>query len=211
MPAELERVNRVLDTLFERYAHECFTDEPFRVLVSTILSQRTTDANTHTAARRLLSEYSSAHELAMADVAHVEELIRAAGMFRIKARRLIEVAQILVSEYGGNVPDTEEGLLSLPGVGRKTANCVLAYGFGRDAIAVDTHVHRISNRLGIVSSSTPEQTERQLVERVQRRYWRCYNIVFVRFGQTICRPTRPRCGVCPVESMCPSSTTLDFV
>jgi len=206
MFAELERVNKVLDILFERYAHECFTDEPFRVLVSTILSQRTTDANTHAATKRLLSEYPSAHELAMADVAHVEELIRAAGMFRIKARRLIEVAHMLVSEYGGKVPDSEEELLSLPGVGRKTANCVLAYGFGRDAIAVDTHVHRISNRLGIVHSSTPEQTEGQLMERVQRRYWRCYNIVFVRFGQTICRPTRPRCGVCPVESMCPSST-----
>ena len=200
-----EQVVRVLDILFEQYAHECRTDDAFRVLVSTIISQRTTDANMLVASTRLLSEHPSAQSLARADARHVEQLIAPSGMFRVKARRLIEVARILVAEYGGGVPSTEEGLLALPGVGRKTANCVLAYAFGKDVVAVDTHVHRISNRLGIVHSRSPESTEEQIRQRVPKQYWRCYNIVFVRFGQQVCKPTTPRCEGCPVESMCPSS------
>jgi len=201
-------ITRVLDILFEHYAHECHTDEPFRVLVSTIISQRTTDANMLVASKRLLHECPDAESLAMADIGRVAELIKPSGVFRIKAERLVECARILVAKHGGDVPSTLDELLALPGVGRKTANCVLSYGFGEDAVAVDTHVHRISNRLGITHSNSVEKTEKQIKSHVPRRYWRCYNIVFVRFGQQVCRPTKPRCNVCPVAHMCPSSKLL---
>ncbi len=175
---------------------------PFRVLISTILSQRTRDENTTRAAENLFSRYRTPEELARADIDAVRRLIRPSGFYNVKARSIIRVSRQLLEEFGGRVPDDEEDLLKLHSVGRKTANCVLVYGFNKPAIPVDTHVHRISNRLGLVDTKRPEETEAQLVKTVPRRYWLDLNDLFVRFGQTTCRPIGPRCGSCTLRSVC---------
>lgn len=177
--------------------------EPFKILIGTILSHRTRDENTRIAVEKLFSAYHDVYELSKADPEKVKHLIRPAGFYRVKANRIVEVARILVGKYGGRVPDTLEQLLELPSVGRKTANCVLVYAFGKPAIPVDTHVHRISNRLGLVQTKTPEETEQELVKLVDRKYWFSLNELFVRFGQNICRPVAPLCHKCTLTERCP--------
>ncbi len=183
---------------------ESHSPDAFRVLIATVLSQRTRDEITDRASEKLFSKYSSAAPLANADVADIEELIREVGFYRMKAPRVKEIARIISNDLKGKVPDDMETLLSLPGVGRKTANCVLVYGFHKDAIAVDTHVHRISNRLGIVSTKTPEETEIRLREVLPKKYWGSINELLVRFGRETCRPVAPRCGVCVLFDLCPA-------
>lgn len=179
------------------------SSDPFRVLVATVLSQRTRDEVTERAAEKLFARYGTASALAHAGVGDIEKLIHEVGFYRVKAPRIREIARIISNEFRGKVPDDIAALLLLPGVGRKTANCVLAYGFDRDVIAVDTHVHRISNRLGLVSTNTPEETEAMLYEILPKRHWRYINELFVRFGQDICRPLAPRCGACTLYELCP--------
>jgi endonuclease III len=176
--------------------------DPFRILIGTILSQRTRDEKTSLATERLFGKFKGPKELAEAKEAEVRELIRPAGFYNMKAKSIIKVAKQIVGEFGGEVPSRMDDLLSLPSVGRKTANCVLVYGFDKPAIPVDTHVHRISNRLGLVETKTPEETEAQLVEKVPRRYWLELNDLFVRFGQTTCKPVGPRCGGCALRARC---------
>ena len=182
--------------------------DPFRILIGTILSQRTRDENTTRAVENLFSVYHTPEQLANADEARVKKLIRPSGFYNVKARSVIRVSKQLVSEFGGRVPRDMEDLLSLHSVGRKTANCVLVYAFGEPAIPVDTHVHRISNRLGLVSTKTPEQTEEMLVKTVPRRYWLEVNDLFVRFGQTVCKPVGPRCSECSLSRECPYFRTV---
>ena len=177
--------------------------DPFHVLIATVLSQRTRDEVTDRAADKLFSKYRTPEELACADVRDIENLIREVGFYRVKALRVKEIARIINNDYGGKVPADIEALLMLPGVGRKTANCVLVYGFGKDEIAVDTHVHRISNRLGLVSTKTPEETEEELRRVIPERHWKYVNELFVRFGQDICRPAGRKCDQCPVSELCP--------
>ena len=176
--------------------------DPFRVLISTILSQRTRDENTRKASSALFEVYSNAEELVEGDPEHIEELIKPAGFYKVKTRRIREVAAIISRKYRGTVPEDLEELLSLPGVGRKTANCVLVYAFNQPAIPVDTHVHRISNRIGLVETKNPEQTEMRLRETVDRRYWLDLNELFVRFGQEVCKPIGPRCSTCDLRDIC---------
>lgn len=178
------------------------SSDPFKVLIATVLSQRTRDEVTERASEKLFSKYSTASALAHADAGEIEKLIREVGFYRIKAPRVKEIARIISNDFKGRVPDSMEALLSLPGVGRKTANCVLVYGFGRDAIAVDTHVHRISNRLGLVSTGKPEETEARLYEVLPKKHWRHINELLVRFGQDICRPVAPKCGACLLADLC---------
>jgi len=150
-------------TLEDRYALRSFEGgNPYRVLIRTILSQRTRDENTDQASALLFSKFKSVHEIAQADVQDIEELIRPAGFYHVKARRIKEVSEILLNEFGGEVPESINELLILPGVGRKTANCVLVYGFNKPAICVDVHVHRISNRVGLVETKNPEQLKKHL-------------------------------------------------
>lgn len=178
--------------------------DPFRVLIATVLSQRTRDEVTDRASERLFTKYGTCRVLACADTGDIEELIRDVGFYRTKAPRVKEIARIIDNEFKGKVPSDIESLLLLPGVGRKTANCVLVYGFGMDAIAVDTHVHRISNRLGLVNTGTPEKTETELRRVLPKRHWKHINELLVRFGQDICRPVGPKCPLCPVSDICPS-------
>jgi endonuclease-3 len=176
--------------------------DPFRILIGTILSQRTRDERTTLATERLFGRFKGPEELARAKVSEVRELIKPAGFYNMKSKSIIKVAKQLVEEYGGEVPSDIDALMSLPSVGRKTANCVLVYGFDKPAIPVDTHVHRISNRLGLVETKTPEETEARLVETVPRRYWLRLNDLFVRFGQTTCKPVGPKCGECTLTARC---------
>lgn len=176
--------------------------DPFRVLIATVLSQRTRDPVTAIASSRLFSRYPDVKKLAKADTRVVSRLIRPVGFYKTKARRIKEISRILLDKHGGKVPEKMEELLDLPAVGRKTANCVLVYGFGKPAIPVDTHVHRISNRLGLVHTKTPEETEIELTRITDRRDWLELNEVFVKFGQSICRPIGPKCSTCILNSNC---------
>lgn len=176
--------------------------DPFRVLVGTIISLRTRDEVTLAASMRLLEAAPDATSLAAMDEARIAQLIYPAGFFRTKARHLRTIAGTLVSGFGSTVPRTMTELLTLPGVGRKTANLVLGLGHGVPAICVDVHVHRIPNRLGLISTRTPEQSEAALEELLPRHLWIRTNSTLVRFGQQICTPVSPWCSRCPVADEC---------
>src|SRR5271157_4621977 len=176
--------------------------DPFRILIGTILSHRTRDENTTRATENLFSRYKTPQEIAKAPPASVRRLIRPSGFYNMKTKNVIRVSKQLIQEFGGKVPDSEEELLKLHSVGRKTANCVLVYAFNKPAIPVDTHVHRISNRLGLVRTKKPEDTEQELVRTVPRRYWLELNDLFVRFGQTTCKPIGPKCASCTLRPWC---------
>ncbi len=177
-------------------------EDPFRILIGTILSQRTRDENTTKAVSNLFARYGNAEELAAADEEEVKKLIKPAGFYNVKAKSIIRVSRQVLEEFDGRVPDNIDDLLKLHSVGRKTANCVLVYGYNIPAIPVDTHVHRISNRLGLVETKRPDETEGELTKKVPRRYWLELNELFVRFGQTTCKPLGPRCEVCTLRPVC---------
>lgn len=198
-----ERVIEIYNRLNKIYdIREIEGSDPYRVLIRTILSQRTKDANTDKASSNLFSKYPTINDVVDAPTEDVEQLIRPAGFYRVKARRIQEVSRMLLDEYGGVVPDNLNELLKLPGVGRKTANCVLVFAFHEPAIPVDTHVHRISNRWGLVNTSKPEDTELELMDIVPRELWVDLNDVTVQFGQTICKPISPLCEKCPLDGLC---------
>lgn len=176
---------------------------PFEVLVSTLLSLRTKDEVTAAAAQRLLAVARTPQAMLRLTPEAIEKCIYPVGFYPTKARRLLSISRILLDCYGGRVPDTLEALTALPGVGRKTANLVLVEGFRIPAICVDTHVHRISNRVGYVQTRTPEQTEMALRKKLPKRHWVRYNELLVAFGQVMCRPVSPFCSRCPVADMCP--------
>jgi len=176
--------------------------DPFRILIGTILSHRTRDENTTKATENLFSMYKTPSQLANANPAIVRRLIKPAGFYNMKTTNIITASKQLVEQFGGIVPDNEEDLLKLRAVGRKTANCVLVYAFNKPAIPVDTHVHRISNRLGLVRTKKPEDTEMELVRTVPMKYWLELNDLFVRFGQTTCRPIGPHCSSCSLTGSC---------
>ncbi len=176
--------------------------DPFRVLISTVLSHRTKDPTTAAASSRLFTRYPNALKLSEANTRTISRLIKPVGFYKTKAKTVKRLAKIILGEYKGEVPDDMEELLKLPSVGRKTANCVLVYGFRRPAIPVDTHVHRIFNRLGVVKTESPEDTEMELIRVVDRRDWLTLNDVFVKFGQRVCKPTGPKCPICPLSDRC---------
>lgn len=176
---------------------------PFKHLVSAILSSRTRDENTIEATERLFEIIEGPEDLSKLSVDDIEGLIWGVGFYRVKARKLKELAGTLIRECNSRVPADYKRLVKLPGVGRKTANVVLANAFDSPAIAVDTHVHRISNRMGFVETDKPEDTEEKLKGIVPREYWVGLNRSFVGFGQTVCKPQRPLCGECPFEYCCP--------
>jgi endonuclease-3 len=180
-----------------------FSQDPFRVLVSTVLSLRTKDKVTLEASQRLLSKAPTPDALLKLSEEEIQVLIYPVGFYRVKAKNLKLISKELLEKFGGKVPKDRELLLKLPGVGRKTANLVLNLGFNIPAICVDTHVHRISNRLGWISTRTPEQTEYALMEILPQPYWIPINEVLVAYGQRVCTPQSPLCTTCPLEKECP--------
>lgn len=178
------------------------TRDPFRILVGTILSARTKDACTAGACVRLFARAATPEAIEALSVETIGQLIFPVGFYRTKARMLKRLPGVLRQRFGGRLPETVEALCELPGVGRKTANLVVALGFGKPAICVDVHVHRITNRLGLVATATPLETEMALRRLMPERYWRTWNSYLVAFGQMRCTPRRPRCEGCPLAAWC---------
>ena len=175
---------------------------PFSILIGTILSARTKDETTTKAVKALFLKYKNPKDLANAKIKDVEKIIRSIGFFHVKSKRIIEVSKIIHKKYKDKVPEDLDTLVQLPGVGRKTANCVLVYAFEKPAIPVDIHVHRISNRLGLVDTKNPEDTEQELMKKIDKKYWIDINDTFVMYGQNICKPISPMCDVCKITKSC---------
>lgn len=199
----MDKISRIISILENEIELDWFLvrGDPFRVLITTLLSQRTRDENTDKASKKLFSRFKTPEELSKAGVKEIEELIRESGFYKVKAKRIKEISKI-VADNGGKVPKDAGGLMELPGVGKKTANCVLVYAYGKPCIPVDTHVHRIPNRIGLVKTKTPEESERELMKIVPKGQWIKFNELFVKFGQRICKPVGPRCYECPIEKLC---------
>jgi endonuclease-3 len=176
--------------------------DSFKILIGTILSSRTRDEKTTKIVNNLFGRFKNAKELAEVDIDEIKTIIHSIGFYNVKAKRIKEVSQLIVEKFDGKVPDHIEGLLELPGVGRKTANCVLVYGFNKPAIPVDIHVHRISNRIGLVNTKTPEKTEIELSRIISKKYWTEVNHTFVMYGQNICLPIKPNCKICKLKKIC---------
>ena len=176
---------------------------PFYILISTVLSARNKDEMTIKATKKLFSVYKTPKQIAEAPLKKLEPLIKQSGFYKTKAKRIKEISKILLKKYKGKVPSTMEELVDLPGVGRKTAGCVLVYAFNKMAIPVDTHVHRISNRLGWVKTKNREDTEQALMKLIPRKYWMDVNEVLVIHGQTVCNPISPWCSKCQIRKLCP--------
>ncbi|MHB9292980.1 putative endonuclease III [Hollandina sp. SP2] len=196
-PAGLGSEEPAVSTVAEQYQRN-----PWAILVSTIISLRTKDAVTLTVSQTLLQKAPNPASLEALQVEEVARLLYPAGFYRTKAANLKKIAGILIEQYRHQVPATMEELLALPGVGRKTANLVLTEAFDLDGICVDIHVHRISNRLGWVASTHPEQTETALRAILPRKYWKGINSLLVLYGQRVCRPVSPFCSCCAIPSYC---------
>ena len=179
-------------------------EDPFQILIATLLSARTQDATTHAASTRLFRRARTPRAMAAIPVRELEQLIYPVSFYRNKARHLKTCCEMLLTRFGGRVPATLDELVSLPGVGRKTANLVMILAFkSRQNICVDTHVHRISNRLGWVQTTMPEETEQALYRAIEQRWWPLINLYLVTWGQNVCRPLSPRCGACAIAADCP--------
>lgn len=175
---------------------------PFQILISTLLSLRTKDETTALASKRLFPLAATPDEMLRLSEEEIIKAIYPVGFYRKKAKTILHICRELVDRYESRVPDTTEELLTLKGVGRKTANLVTALAYNRDEICVDTHVHRISNRLGYVRTSNPAETEYSLRKKLPRKYWSLYNTLMVTFGKNICRPISPLCSKCSVSRYC---------
>ncbi|MCX7703474.1 MAG: endonuclease III [Planctomycetota bacterium] len=198
-----EAVVRILSKRYQKSLVERVgRGSPYRILVATILSQRTRDETTERVAESFFRRFKSVWELDAANVGEIRNLIKSVGFSSQKAHNLKQTARILVEKYEGKVPDEEEKLKELPGVGQKTAGCILVYAFGKPALPVDTHVHRISNRLGWVKTKRPEETEKELKKVLKKDLWLPLNRIFVLFGREVCQPREPKCVLCPIKRFC---------
>lgn len=178
------------------------TDDPEKVLIATILSARTKDQTTATACKKLFAKINTVMDLEHISEKEIEQLIYPAGFYKTKAKHLKQLPAALTEKFNGKIPETVEELIQLPGVGRKTANLVVAVGFQKPGMCVDTHVHRITNRLGYVTTKNPLQTEMALRKKLPEKYWEKINSMLVAFGQHTCTPISPHCSRCPIRTYC---------
>ena len=208
MDGTIDKIIKILRESTEKWNEPIVTEltkqtrDPFKILISTIISLRTKDDVTREASKRLYGLAETPEEMLAISPEKIQEAIYPAGFYRNKVKTILHVCTILVDKYNGKVPDDLDELLTIKGVGRKTANLVLTMGYGKDGICVDTHVHRISNRLGYVSTKTPNETEFALREKLPRKYWIEYNDLLVTFGQNMCKPVSPLCSRCPIHNYC---------
>lgn len=202
-------IDKIVETLIEAkqprrefvQLMEEFQD-PYLVLIACILSLRTNDLTTYPATLRMLEIGREPKDFAYCDVEKLEKAIYPVGFYKNKARQIVELSKIIVEQLNNKVPDTIEDLIKFNGVGRKTANLVLAKGYNIPAICVDVHVHRICNRLGYVKTKNPEETEFALREKLPKKYWLDINTLLVTHGQNVCKPIKPKCDECPIAEFC---------
>lgn len=204
---EQERVNEILDLLDEHYREHKETfldhDNPWQLLVATILSAQCTDERVNQVTKKLFQRYKSVEDLANADIKELEKIIYSTGFYRNKAKNIIASAQMLVSDFDGEVPSEIESLIKLPGVGRKTANVIRGNIYNIPSIVVDTHVKRISNRLSLTKSQDPEKIEFELMDILPKEYWIQYNLQVIAHGRNICKARSPKCTECFINHLCP--------
>ena len=206
--SDLEKVIAILQKHYEEWDAPVVTlvaqhtNDPFKVLICAFLSTRTRDETTAKVCEKFFGRIGSPRDILEIPLDELEEILYPVGFYRNKAKQLKNLAKMLVEDFGGDVPKTLDDLLKLPGVGRKVANLVLADGYGIPAICVDTHVHRITNRWCLIKTKNPEETERKLAKILPKKFWIVINRLLVAFGQRICTPQRPKCGICPIERFC---------
>lgn len=215
-----ERLNReetreVIEILLRTYPDakaELNFSNPFELLVATILSAQTTDVQVNKVTGNLFKEYKTPEDFLKISEDELMEKIRSIGFYRNKSKNILATCKILVEKYGGKVPDTIDELMKLPGVGRKTANVVISNAFGKDAIAVDTHVFRVSNRIGIANSDDVLDTEKQLMESIEKNMWSKAHHLLIFHGRRICKARKPLCDKCPLTEYCLyyKKTTMDM-
>jgi len=187
-------------------------NSPYLVLISCILSLRTNDRTTYPATLRMLELGKTPEEIAKADLEELEKAIFPVGFYKNKAKQIIELSKIIVEKYNGKTPDSIDELVKFNGVGRKTANLVIARGFNKPAICVDIHVHRIFNRLGYIKTKTPDESEIELRKKLPVKFWIDINTLLVTHGQNVCKPIKPLCGICPIQKLCETGLkTLSIV
>lgn len=200
-----ENIKKILDILEQTYPDaECELNytNAFELLIATILSAQCTDVRVNKVTEELFKKYNKPEDFAKLSTAEISEEIKSCGLYKSKAQKIKETSVILCSNYGGEVPDKMEELVKLPGVGRKTANVVLSNAFGVDAIAVDTHVFRVSNRIGLVKTDTPEKTEFELMKVLPKKRWSKAHHLIIFHGRRICKARKPECNVCPIVEYC---------
>jgi len=202
------KVLKILKREYKKYKNPIVTEvaeetrDPFKILISTVLSLRTKDAVTREASKKLFKRAKKPEDILKLSEREIQRLIFPVGFYRTKAKNIKKISMELIDRFNGKVPDNIEELLSLPGVGRKTANLVVTLSFDKMGICVDTHVHRISNRFGYVKTKTPEATEIELRKKLPKKWWKEYNDILVTWGQNVCTPISPRCSQCPVYKYC---------
>jgi endonuclease-3 len=199
---KVKKTLSILNRQYPSFPMQKITKTPFKTLIATLLSQRARDDQTIKIAAELFSLADTPKKMVRLNVKRMHAILKPSGKYRQNAERIKKMSRILIKKYKSKVPNTEEELLSLPGVGRKTANILLVQTFGKNAIAVDTHVHRITNRLGWIRTETPVETEKALQNIIPKKYWKIVNRVFVRHGQTICTPQSPFCSKCKIFKFC---------
>ncbi len=202
MKKNIRRIILLLRKEVEETRPTVLHKEPFRILISTVLSQRTRDENTKVASKQLFSKYRTAKQLASASLKDIEKLIKPSGFYRVKARRVKEISRQVVERFGGKVPKTMKELLTLGGVGYKTAACVLVFGYGMPEIPVDIHVSTMSKRLGLTKEKDPNKIRLDLMKRIPKKYWLEINELMVKYGQRICLTRNPKCGICKLKKFC---------
>ena len=202
------KIFKLLEKNYPRAKTALVHGDPFQLVVATILSAQTTDAQVNRITKELFARAATPGQMAQLEPAQLEPYLRGCGLYRQKSRFLVEASRRIMDEYGGRVPERFADLVSLPGVGRKTANVILSSGFGRPALAVDTHVFRVARRLGLAAGSKTEQVERELKKIIHPREWGAAHHRLIAHGRALCRAQRPRCGGCFLRDHCPSKQTL---
>ncbi len=211
MKKQQNNIDKIMKVLIRKYPSNERTTlnrmrkkpNAFKILISCLLSLRTQDKNTEIASKKLFAVAETPEAILKLPIKKLEKLIFSSGHYKKKARTLKSVCKEIIERFNGRVPSTKEELLSIKGVGPKTANIVMAFAFRKHVLPIDTHCHRIPNRLGWVKTKTPEETETELEKVLPRKYWREFNAIFVQFGQTICQPISPFCSKCPIAEYCP--------
>lgn len=199
-----QKILQILEEVYRGYSTALRFSSPFELMVATILSAQTNDNQVNRITGSLFKKYHTAKQFSQLKPEVLEEEIKTCGLYKNKAKNIIAASQLIESRYGGNVPKTREELMTLPGVGRKTANVILSNAFGIPALAVDTHVFRVSARLGLSTGTTPDETEKQLVALIPREKWGDAHHWLIWHGRKICLARKPKCEECPVHLYCPS-------